>query len=92
MKKSRKIAYIFAATAGISLLSTAAIAAGYGNGTPVRKTTGTAVCSLEALAPAAITMTKTAACFREVHAFLAPKTAVCFPDLAKSAPNANRKE
>lgn len=35
MKKSRKIAYIFAATAGISLLSAAAIAAGYGNGTPV---------------------------------------------------------
>ena len=32
MKKSRKIAYIFAATAGISLLSAAAIAAGYGNG------------------------------------------------------------
>lgn len=34
MKKSRKIAYILAATAGISLLSAAAIAAGYGNGAP----------------------------------------------------------
>lgn len=37
MKKSRKIAYIFAATAGISLLSAAAIAAGYGNGTSVNE-------------------------------------------------------
>ena len=36
MKKSRKIAYIFAATAGISLLSAAAIAAGYGNGDSAR--------------------------------------------------------
>ena len=94
MKKSRKIAYIFAATAGISLLSAAAIAAGYGNGDSARAPQNDRDGSLfpGGTCTSCNNGDKTAACFQAGRASLAPKTEVCFPDHAKNAQNANLKE